>query len=122
MRTDTWRGYNGYMISAGRYRVIFAGDTALTPAFRALRDSRPFDLAVMPIGAYNPWIRNHCTPEQAWRMGEEAGAQFLLPVHHRTFRLSSEPVAEPFERLQEAAGQEANRIAISRIGEEWRLA
>jgi Predicted Zn-dependent hydrolases of the beta-lactamase fold len=30
VRTDTYRGYNGYLISAGKYRVLFAGDTADT--------------------------------------------------------------------------------------------
>ena len=30
MRSDTYRGYNGYTIEAGRYRVLFGGDTAMT--------------------------------------------------------------------------------------------
>src|SRR3984893_14529965 len=33
MRTDTYRGYNGYLIEVGRYRILFAGDTAITNAF-----------------------------------------------------------------------------------------
>ena len=37
MHGDTYRGYNGYLIEAGRYRVLFGGDTAATTAFRALR-------------------------------------------------------------------------------------
>jgi len=65
MHGDTYRGYNGYLIEAGRYRVLFGGDTAATTSFRALRSSRRIDLAIMPVGAYNPWIRYHCTPEQA---------------------------------------------------------
>ena len=69
MRTDTYRGYNGYVIDAGKYRILFGGDTAITTAFRAVKSSRPVDLAIMPIGAYNPWIHAHCTPEQAMRMG-----------------------------------------------------
>src|SRR5712691_10935458 len=60
MRTDTYRGYNGYLIEAGRYRILFGGDTAMTSAFRNLRSSKGIDLAIMPIGAYNPWIYNHC--------------------------------------------------------------
>ena len=91
MRTDTYRGYNGYVIEAGRYRILFGGDTAATTAFRSVRTSRPVDLAVMPIGAYNPWIYYHCTPEQAWRMGNDAGAELFIPVHHQTFQLSREP-------------------------------
>jgi L-ascorbate metabolism protein UlaG (beta-lactamase superfamily) len=120
LRNDTWRGYNGYLIEAGRYRVLFGGDTALTSAFRILKDSRPIDLAIMPIGTYNPWVRNHCTPEQAWRMGNDAGANFFLPVHHQTFPLSHEPVGEPIQRFHEAAGSESGRVALDRIGAEWR--
>ncbi len=105
MRNDTFRGYNGYVIECGRYRIVFAGDTAHTPSFRALRTSRAVDLAIMPIGAYNPWIRVHCTPEQALAMANDAGADFILPVHHRTFELGREPAAEPMERLLRAAAK-----------------
>jgi L-ascorbate metabolism protein UlaG (beta-lactamase superfamily) len=122
MRTDTYRGYNGYLIEAGQYRILFGGDTAATTAFRGLRSSRPVDLAVMPIGAYNPWIYYHCTPEQAWRMGNDAGAEFFVPVHHQTFQLSREPFHEPIERFQEAAGRNQDRVAITRIGQEVHIA
>jgi len=121
MRTDTFRGYNGYLVEAGRWRVLFAGDTADTDLFRRLRSRRGIDLAVMPIGAYNPWIRYHCTPEQAWRMANEAGAELLAPVHHRTFTLSSEPIDEPIERLRTAAGRHQDRIALEHVGQEFRL-
>ena len=121
VRSDTYRGYNGYLIEAGRHRVLFAGDTAMTAAFRGLRSSRRIDLAIMPVGAYNPWIRYHCTPEQAWRMGNDAGAEMFLPVHHQTFRLSREPLHEPMERLYKAAGREPERVALRRIGQEIRL-
>ena len=74
MQTDTHRGYNGYLIESGRYRIIFGGDTAYTDAFRTVRSSRPVDLAIMPIGAYDPWICAHCNPEQALAMdGQEQG-------------------------------------------------
>jgi L-ascorbate metabolism protein UlaG (beta-lactamase superfamily) len=43
------------------------------------------DLAIMPIGAYDPWIRAHSNPEQALAMANQAGAEFS--VHHRTFKL-----------------------------------
>jgi len=122
MRTDTYRGYNGYLIEVGRYRILFGGDTANTTAFRALRTSRPVDLAVMPVGAYNPWIYYHCTPEQAWRMGNDAGAEFFVPVHHQTFQLSREPFREPIERFHHAAALHLDRIAITRIGQEFHIA
>ena len=120
MRTDSYRGYNGYTIEAGRWRVLFGGDTAWTTGFRAIKTSRPFDLAVMPVGAYNPWIHYHATPEQAWRMANDAGAERFLPVHHQTFALSREPYLEPVERLMMAAGPEPDRVVLQRIGQEFR--
>ncbi|MCL4401894.1 MAG: MBL fold metallo-hydrolase [Acidobacteria bacterium] len=119
MRSDTYRGYNGYTIEVGRYRVLFAGDTAATRLFREVRGARPYDLAIMPVGAYNPWIHYHCTPEQAWQMASDAGADFVLPVHHQTFQLSREPLLEPIERLYQAAGRQPERVALERIGQEF---
>lgn len=120
-RSDTFRGYNGYLIEAAGRRVLFAGDTAFTDAFRPLRSTRPIDLAIMPIGAYNPMVHRHCTPEQAWRMAADAGAEHFLPVHHQTFRLSFEPYFEPIERLHGIAGRYASQIVASRIGEHVHL-
>jgi len=120
-RTDVHRGYNGYLIEAGRYRIIFGGDTAYTDLFRRVRSSKPVDLAIMPIGAYDPWIQAHCNPEQALAMASQAGAEFVLPVHHRTFKLSNEPYGEPIERLLLASGSAEDRIPIREIGEEFHL-
>jgi L-ascorbate metabolism protein UlaG (beta-lactamase superfamily) len=118
-RTDVHRGYNGYLIEAGRLRIIFGGDTAYTDRFRKLRTSKPVDLAIMPIGAYDPWIHAHCNPEEALAMANAAGAEFVLPVHHRTFQLSNEPYGEPIERLLLAAGSATDRIQVREIGEEF---
>jgi L-ascorbate metabolism protein UlaG (beta-lactamase superfamily) len=122
MRNDTHRSYNGYLIEAGRHRVLFAGDTAYTDSFRGVKSSKPVDLAIMPIGAYDPWIRVHCNPEQALAMANHAGAEFVLPVHHRTFELSREPLHEPLERLLAAAGSAVDRICIRDFGQEFQLA
>lgn len=119
VRTDGYRGYNGYLIDTGHYRMVFGGDTALTDSFRSLRSSKPVDLAIMPIGAYNPWIHVHCNPEQAWRMAYDCRSEFVLPVHHQTFHLSSEPFQEPIERLLDCAGNHGDRVVITRVGEEW---
>ena len=121
-RIDVHRGYNGYLIEAGGYRIIFGGDTAFTDLFRQVRTSKPVDLAIMPIGAYNPWIHAHCNPEQALMMANHVSAEFVLPVHHRTFKLSNEPYDEPIERLLLASGSAEDRIPIREIGQEFRLA
>jgi L-ascorbate metabolism protein UlaG (beta-lactamase superfamily) len=75
----------------------------------------------MPIGAYDPWIHAHCTPEQALRMGNDAGAEHILPVHHQTFALSREPLLEPISRLQTAVGNDQYRVAVTAIGGEFRV-
>lgn len=121
MRTDTYRGYNGYLIESERHRIVFGGDTAFTDSFQTLRTSRPVDLAILPIGAYDPWIYAHCNPEQAWRMGRDCQAEFVLPVHHQTFKLSRESYYEPIERLVGAAGPDSQSIVVQQIGQEWQL-
>lgn len=121
MRSDVYRGYNGYLLELGPYRIIFGGDTAYTESFRQLRSSKRVDLAIMPVGAYDPWIRVHCNPEQAWAMANDAGAEFVLPVHHQTFQLSREPRLEPVERMLAAAGSSPHRVCVREIGEEFHL-
>ncbi len=115
------RGYNGYILRREGKSLLFGGDTALTSAFDDLRARGPFKVAIMPIGAYRPWIWNHCSPEQAWELANRAGADFLLPVHHQTFQLSEEPMREPIGRLQEAMSREPERLALKEIGQTFRL-
>lgn len=118
---DIYRGYNGYLFARDGRRILFAGDTALTNSFTELGERDPIDIAIMSIGAYNPWIRSHCTPEQAIEMANAAGAQFIMPVHHQTFRLSFEPLREPIERFEAALQQTPERIALREIGETFML-
>jgi L-ascorbate metabolism protein UlaG (beta-lactamase superfamily) len=118
---DMHRGYNGYLLERNGRRILFAGDTALTNSFAELRQDGRIDLAIMSIGAYNPWIRSHCTPEQAIEMANAAGVQFIMPVHHQTFRLSFEPLREPIERFKAALKDTPARIALREIGETFVL-
>jgi L-ascorbate metabolism protein UlaG (beta-lactamase superfamily) len=121
LRNDNYRGYNGYILERNNRRIIFGGDTAVTDTFAGLRDDRPYDLAIMSIGAYNPWIRSHADPEQVVQMCNAAGVNYILPVHHQTFRLSFEPFREPIERFEAALPHEARRIAVREIGETFVL-
>jgi L-ascorbate metabolism protein UlaG (beta-lactamase superfamily) len=118
---DTYRGYNGYLLERKGRRIIFAGDTAMTDSFADLRRQGEIDIAIMSIGAYNPWIRSHSTPEQAVQMANAAGARFIVPVHHQTFRLSLEPLREPIERFQAALCDQPERIVLREIGETFVL-
>ena len=121
MRRDFYRGYNGYLIEKNNRRILFAGDTAFTDRFKELRMHGPIDLAIFAVAAYNPWIQSHCSPEQAVQMANDAGARFIMPVHHQTFRLSFEPFREPIERFEAALRDEPERIALREIGETFVL-
>jgi L-ascorbate metabolism protein UlaG (beta-lactamase superfamily) len=121
MRSDIYRGYNGYVVEVEGFRFVFGGDTAYTTTFSQVHSMGRVDLAAMPIGAYDPWIRVHCNPEQAMLMANHAGAEYVLPIHHRTFQLSREPSSEPIERLLAAAGSSPDRVCVRDVGEEFHL-
>jgi len=116
MITDSHRGYGGYLLRKDGRSVLFAGDTAYTDVLTRHGRNERIDLAILPIGAYDPWIANHASPEQAWKMFKALGAEYLLPVHHSTFRLSREPAGEPLQRLLAAAGAEQWRVVATDIG------
>lgn len=113
---DHHRGYNAYSIASSARRVLFGGDTAYHDGFREIA---PVDLAILGIGAYDPYVRAHATPEQAWAMADHVRARHILPMHHSTFRLSFEPTEEPIQRLIDAAGRDSGRIAVREIGGMW---
>lgn len=120
-RYDNFRGYNGYLLSREGRHLCFGGDTAFCDEFASLRSKVRLDVAIMPIGCYHPWIDAHCTPEEAVRMMNDSGARHILPIHHRTFRLSDEPLGEPMERLENALAKEPERIATREMGQTFSL-
>jgi L-ascorbate metabolism protein UlaG (beta-lactamase superfamily) len=115
------RGYNGYILRREGKAILFAGDTALTPLIGRCRSRGPFEIGIIPIGAYRPWIWNHCNPEQAFEMANASGARYIVPVHHQTFRLSEEPMNEPIDRLRVAMEKEPERLALQQVGETFRV-
>jgi L-ascorbate metabolism protein UlaG (beta-lactamase superfamily) len=117
MQRDTHRGFTGFIVEREGRKLLIGGDTADTAAFREHRRFGPFEAAVMPVGAYDPWVRNHCTPEQAVVMADQAGARLFVPVHHQSFKLSREPFYEPIERTDAALAAEQDRLAVRAIGE-----
>jgi L-ascorbate metabolism protein UlaG (beta-lactamase superfamily) len=106
--TDTCRTlWGGWVLTApdGR-RVYFAGDTGYGHWFARIGRRYPgIDLALLPIGAYDPrwWLRDvHCDPEEAVRAAQDVGARRMAPMHWGTFVLSAEPVLEPLTRVRTA--------------------
>jgi L-ascorbate metabolism protein UlaG (beta-lactamase superfamily) len=119
-RHDRHRGYNGYILERNNKKLLFGGDTAFCPHFKKLRDKGPFDVAVMPIGSYKAgefcW---HCTPEEALEMANDAGANFILPIHHMTFNFGKDIQMEPIQRFERACP--ADRIGWREVGQTFTL-
>lgn len=114
------RSYNAYLISKNGKHIVFGGDTAYQEYFKAVGERKiGIELAIMPIGAYDPWIHNHCNPEQALEMAGHMNARCMLPIHWNTFIQSEEPTGEPIKRLLNAASAEPGKIALTSIGETW---
>jgi len=120
MQHDDYRRYNAYVFERNGKRLGYLGDTARTPAHH-LGSRGPIDLLFVPIGAYEPWIHAHCTPEEAVAMADEAGAHYLLPIHHQTFKLSWEPMEEPIERFTASLRATPERVALTEIGQTFTL-
>jgi len=104
---DAHRGYGGYVLRDGKHSVYHAGDTAYFSGFREIGMRLSPQLALLPIGAYNPpSFRNvHASPADATRAFLDLNARWMVPMHYGTFRLSHEPMDEPLELLDEAARQ-----------------
>lgn len=92
-------------------RIYFAGDSGYFRGYRDIgRRAGPFDLLLLPIGAYEPrWFMApaHMTPEEAVRAYVELGARGrVLGIHWGTFRLTDEDPREPPERMRQAWARE----------------
>ena len=92
----TGRSYNGYVIERDGLRIAFGGDTAYTKSFTQFGN---VDVSIMPIGAYQGYSDNHCTPEEALQMTKMMKSPVILPIHFGTFHQSSEPVWEPIHLI-----------------------
>ena len=102
---DSHRGYGGYVLRSGKHSVYHAGDTAYFEGFCEIGRRLSPELALLPIGAYNPpTFRNvHTNPADATRAFIDLKARWMIPMHYGTFRLSHEPVDEPLQLLEQEA-------------------
>ena len=117
---DSHRGYGGYVLQAGKHSVYHAGDTAYFAGFREIGRRLSPELALLPIGAYNPpQFRNvHANPADATRAFLDLNARWMVPMHYGTFRLSHEPIDEPLQLLDEEARSAgiADRVFVLQEG------
>jgi L-ascorbate metabolism protein UlaG (beta-lactamase superfamily) len=117
---DSHRGYGGYVLRDSRHSLYHAGDTAYFSGFREIGRRLAPELALLPIGAYNPpSFRNvHANPADATRAFLDLNARWMVPMHYGTFKLSHEPMDEPLQLLEQeakAAGIE-DRVLVLQEG------
>jgi hypothetical protein len=104
---------------------FFGGDSAYDSSlFKHIGDLfGPFDLAMLPIGAYKPrWFLKgvHCSPYEAVQMHQDLKAQQTLGVHWGTFQLADEDDIEPVLALAHArstAGLNSSEVCTIKHGE-----
>lgn len=107
----------GFVVRVGERRIYFAGDTAYAGFFRDIGQRLgPFDLALLPIGAYQPrWFMRlvHMNPAEAVQAHIDLGAPETIGMHFGTFQLAAEGIDAPIRDLGEA--RHANGIVPSRF-------
>jgi N-acyl-phosphatidylethanolamine-hydrolysing phospholipase D len=116
--------WSSWAVLGKQRRVYFSGDTGAFSGFAEIgRRLGPFDLALLPIGAYEPARMMqpvHLDPEEAAFAARDLRAQRVLGIHWGTYDLTDEPLGEPplrFAAALGAAGLQADQGWVFRIGE-----
>ncbi|NVN04136.1 MBL fold metallo-hydrolase [Asaia spathodeae] len=119
--------WSGFHIDTGLKRLIFAGDTAHGHHWAEInsRLGAP-DLALLPIGAYEPISLMqpvHMTPEQAVEAAMLLEARHAVAMHFGTFQLTDEGYWEPggrLERCLNSRGRDLSWFSLPERGQSLR--
>jgi L-ascorbate metabolism protein UlaG (beta-lactamase superfamily) len=97
----------GFKLEVNGRTIYFAGDSGWGGVFQhAGARFGPFDLALVPIGAYEPrplMQAVHANPEEGLRIGLAMRARRIVAMHWGTIALTTEPAFEPPRRFLAAA-------------------
>ena len=120
--------WGGWAFRAGGLSAYFTGDTGYSEDFARIGATLgPFDLALIPVGAYLPreFMRDqHINPDEAARIHREVRARESIGVHWGTFELADDPLDAPFTEVplaRQRAGLNEQALRLLRHGETWRL-
>jgi L-ascorbate metabolism protein UlaG (beta-lactamase superfamily) len=120
--------WGGFIVTVDGVRIYFAGDTAYAPFFREIRHRcGPIDLALLPIGAYEPrWFMRavHMNPAEAVEAHIDLDAAESIAMHFGTFQLTTEGIDAPLRALDDARqmkGIAASRFRALEFGESIRM-
>lgn len=96
--------WGGFGVEIGGLKFFFNGDTGYSKELYEEIGNRsgPFDLAAIPIGAYQPreiMKTQHVNPDEAFLIHQHIKCKRSFGIHHATFTLTDEPIKEPAERI-----------------------
>ncbi len=126
------RLWGGFALMAPDFHVLYTGDTGYSRDFADIRArfaprhagaAGGFDLALIPIGSYEPrWFMadQHTNPAEAVQVFLDLGAKAAIGVHWGTFSLSDEALDEPPRALaaaRRAHGGAADNFEVLAIGQ-----
>jgi N-acyl-phosphatidylethanolamine-hydrolysing phospholipase D len=128
--------WGGYAVFAPDFQLYFAGDTAYSKDFADIHAhfaarhgaDRGFDLALIPIGAYEPrWFMSaqHANPAEAVQIHLDLLASRSIGIHWGTFQLTDEALDEPPRALAAAARErrlDGDAFTVMAVGETRRFA
>jgi L-ascorbate metabolism protein UlaG (beta-lactamase superfamily) len=116
--------WGGFTLRGPAGLVFFAGDTGYAGHFAEVRRRLgPPDLALLPIGAYEPRsiMRGpHVDPAEAVQAHLDLGARLSVGMHFGTFRLTDEGIDEPERDLRRALAERgvgAGEFRVPAFGE-----
>lgn len=98
----------GFALKLGGRRLFFTGDSGYHTHFAEIgRRLGPFDMALVPIGAYEPrWFMSaaHMNPDEAVRAHFDLRSRLSIAMHFGCFQLTDEAIDEPVHDLRRALG------------------
>jgi L-ascorbate metabolism protein UlaG (beta-lactamase superfamily)/SAM-dependent methyltransferase len=98
--------WGGFLIVVNNFRIFFAGDSGYADIFHDIRRRLgPIDLALLPIGAYEPrWFMQavHMNPAEAVQAHFDLDASMSVGMHFGTFQLTTEGIDAPLHALDAA--------------------
>lgn len=99
------RLWGSWVLESGGKKVFFGGDTGYGTNFAEIgKRLGPFDVAILPIGAYDPrWFMKdvHTDPAEAVQACADLRSKRMVGMHWGTFVLTREPFLEPLEKWRD---------------------
>jgi L-ascorbate metabolism protein UlaG (beta-lactamase superfamily) len=122
--TDTNRALWGGAVLSGSQTIYHSGDTGFFGGFSAIGSMFDIDLAILPMGAYEPrWFMSpqHMAPEESIQALVDLGARHAMAMHWGTFDLTDEPLNHGVTALLPAIMEQREiapeRFAVLQHGE-----